>query len=233
MRFLKLASTLVLVGLLAALLAACGGSDDKSGGVAGPAGGQPGGPGSSLPVQTDDDAPDLGDDEEVAGAIATAMAGGELPDEIATALAGGELPANIIEALSTADALTDIDDQNADVDACALLTNEEIEAATGLPVTDEPSSADMIFNSCSWNIGDMGASVTLALDDKFLYEQMRGENDEDVDGIGDEAYWSWLHALYVRTGDRYFDIQVVTLEGGDAELNAAKELALKVIERLP
>ena len=128
-----------------------------------------------------------------------------------------------------------------EIDPCALLTKEEVEAAVGTSVTEPEGSVEQQFAECDFNDPDapdwliVGVSV-FTLEDK---DQARDSFElgsgswETVTGIGDDAYWAdALNSLEVLKGRYDISIDVAPTDGKD-DLAIAKELAAKVVDRLP
>ena len=116
--------------------------------------------------------------------------------------------------------------QSLSQDPCALVTVEEVEAATGGTVVraglipDErlirPPDAEefdlpQIFtaNPCEYVLDSMYASITVYVDPHgagdFSDQRERDPiNTETIEDVGDEAYAHGLASLHVRVGDGYF-----------------------------
>lgn len=122
-------------------------------------------------------------------------------------------------------------------DACGLLTNEEITAATDLPVIGSqhrpPSIGDSPFNTCDWEL-DGGNFETLRLsispaDQAREYFDAGKTDPVPVPDIGDEAYWEeHLTNLNVIQGDFSFSLQPLLQPGKDRRA-AAEALARNVL----
>lgn len=122
-----------------------------------------------------------------------------------------------------------------DFDACTLLTVEEIAEATGVTVDVGEPFGDPPFYDCQWTANGGGFDVSLFTgerDDVEFYFGIGHEADEEVDGVGDEAYWDdTLASLEVLTGN----YSVTVGSGGTAVMTLEEtiEVAEKVIDRLP
>jgi hypothetical protein len=128
---------------------------------------------------------------------------------------------------------------------CDLVTSDDVEEALDDPVTDGTEST--ISLSCGYALAS-GNSVNLNLGSQEDFETgvfRTGDLGEPVPGVGDQAAW-WFQAdvgagvagdqgiLSVRQGDFYFHVKLF-LSGLDeaTQLEIAKELAAKAVERLP
>ena len=138
-------------------------------------------------------------------------------------------------ALATASALVSKQsNQNgaARVDACSLLTPDEVGAAVGMPASVDPGHSNV--SECEWAVGDpeLGKTVTLSLVSQSEYDIFKGQSPVAVSGLGDEAYWGMVYVLGVRSGNRAFHIQIVTFQDDAVVRQAAQDLAAKVLQRL-
>ena len=136
-----------------------------------------------------------------------------------------------------------------DIDPCALVTKEEVEAAVGASVL-EPQREDFAnLFTCSYNDPDTPIVRTVSVNvivaeredqARDSYEMFKdlAPDAEAVAGIGDEAFWdSVVKGLDVRLEvlKGKYDISIkidLSPDGGDA-LAIAKELAAKLLGRLP
>jgi hypothetical protein len=129
------------------------------------------------------------------------------------------------------------------LDACSLLTKEEVEAALGTSVTEPEREETPQLVFCSFN--DPQTPIrTLVLVSIFMgkdadqareiyrLSKSNAADAQTVGGIGDEAFWDGiLTDLQVLKGKYAIEIDV-SPDGYDA-LAVAKELAGKVLSRLP
>jgi hypothetical protein len=122
---------------------------------------------------------------------------------------------------------------------CDLVTPEEVEEALGKPVAETYELGDL---TCRYNIAPRDTvqieQGTQQIFEEGIYGEYAAAGREPVSGIGDEAAWFGRVApffLAVRQGDVYFQVALNLYEEVDSEtqLEIAKELAGKVIERLP
>jgi hypothetical protein len=203
LRALAALSFLALSGLV--LLAACGGNNEES--TATPAG-------TRAPTAT--------------------QAPAETPSAAAT-----ESPA--AEATQTATAAPQA--SGGEIDPCALLTKAEVEAAIDTSVTEPEPEQSANLVACNYNDPNTPifhlVSVTVliggdAAEAKDLYDLAKGNaaDAQTVSGIGDDAFWdSVLNGLEVLKGK--YDIRIDVSPDDLDELTAAKDLATKVVDRLP
>ena len=122
---------------------------------------------------------------------------------------------------------------------CDLVTPEEVEEALGKPVAETYELGDL---TCRYNIAPRDTvqieQGTQQVFEEGIYGEYAAAGREPVSGIGDEAAWFGRVApffLAVRQGDVYFQVALNLYEEVDSEtqLEIAKELAGKAIERLP
>lgn len=130
------------------------------------------------------------------------------------------------------------------VDACALVTKADIEAAIGAPVLDGEAEQAANLYTCSYNdpafanISIAGVAVFVELREgeaQEIYELAKSNAAEvqEVDGIGDEAYWDdTLNTMQILSGKYELGIDVASEEGRD-QVAAAKTIGAKAIAALP
>ena len=129
------------------------------------------------------------------------------------------------------------------IDPCSLLTKAEVEAAIGASVTEPEPEAAANLVACSYNDPETPifslVSVTVFIggdaneaSDVYELTKDNAADAETVGGIGNDAFWdSVLNGLEVLEGK--YDVRIdVSPDGGD-ELAIAKDLAAKVVDRLP
>jgi len=129
------------------------------------------------------------------------------------------------------------------IDACSLLTKAEVEAAIGTSVTGPEPEQSANLVACNFNDPNtpifhlVSVSVLIgenANDASDVYELAKSNaaDAQTVGGIGNDAFWdSVLNGLEVLKGK--YDIRIdVSPDGGD-QLAIAKDLAAKVVARLP
>jgi len=124
-----------------------------------------------------------------------------------------------------------------DIDACALLSEAEAAGFLGAPVTGTEPFKIRTFYACEWSaeagvvdlvlqVGVFDFSASSAV---FTDAASAAGDPEPMSGVGDEAYWTALHELYVRSGDRMFS--VIPTTPGDRD--QAAEVARLIVPRLP
>lgn len=114
---------------------------------------------------------------------------------------------------------------------CDLVPVEDVEEALGESVTGSTEFKDV---ACGYST--TGGSVNIEGFPQSGFEV--SELGEPVAGIGDEAAWliGALNILSVRQGDFYFQIRLGPGGPGEhtaAQLEAAKDMATKAVERIP
>ena len=145
------------------------------------------------------------------------------------------------------------------VEACSLLTSEEIEAAQGEPVQEtKPTQrvdrglamSDCYFalptftNAVSLSVGQRGdgPNARHASDfwkDIFTEATVRGSEKspppKKVEGLGDDAYWTGnerMGALHVLQGERYLRISVGGPGDQQAKIDKCRQLIEAALRRL-
>lgn len=125
-------------------------------------------------------------------------------------------------------------------DVCALLTEEEIQDATGAAFPAGTNSDFPPFYSCAW-MNDNLDSVDVSLISRdegadALFDLNPGVDTEDVDGLGDRAHWlkGALPMLEVLDGDWYVSIDInISDFDEEQQKQASIQLAEAVLDRLP
>jgi hypothetical protein len=125
------------------------------------------------------------------------------------------------------------------IDACQLLTKQEVEAALGRTVGDAIPEATPPFFGCRFAApsGFDGAAMTVGVygsppEALATFEMALKINSyQQVSGVGDRAYLSPINDITVLKG-RYELSVDVTLSKGD-ERAAARRLAELAVARLP
>lgn len=127
-------------------------------------------------------------------------------------------------------------------DACALLTQQEVSDATGLPFgagvpNDEFSSEDVVV--CDWASDDPFATAQVLVsvggdgfeDQRASLEEAFGEETVDVD-LADAAYRTAEGSLVaMRVGDLFVQVSYLPSESDDVT-DATLELARAALDRL-
>ena len=127
------------------------------------------------------------------------------------------------------------------VDACSLLTRAEAEAAIGKS-TGEPVRNDVApVYSCSYATPDRVNNVSVNVmsygDARQAHDSyvmaVKVNNYEEISGLGDRAYKSVVHDLVVLKGRYEVSLDVTLPLEKDEQIAKARELAARVLPRLP
>jgi hypothetical protein len=134
------------------------------------------------------------------------------------------------------------DDPADDVAACDLLTPDEVEAAVGSPVkegiqTSGPAVTGGDFSTCLWQSADPEnpadtATITI-YENAAAADSVRGEDSQDLEGIGDQAFSDTVSSVWVYDGDKSFFAQWYIFGTMDDEgLEQSKALAQAAADAL-
>jgi len=129
-----------------------------------------------------------------------------------------------------------------DVKACDLLTPDQVEAAVGSPVKDGiPTSGPAItggdFTTCVWQSADPEhpadtATITI-YENADAADSVRGEDSQDLEGIGDRAFSDSVSSVWVYDGEKSFFAQWYIFGTMDDEgLEQSKALAQAAADAL-
>ena len=148
------------------------------------------------------------------------------------------------------------------VDACAMLTSQEIESIQGEALKDtklSESSADGLnVSQCFFTLPTFTNSISLVVtqraegagardprevwketfhrdEEKDREEEGESRPPQKISGIGDEAFWLNSPAagiLYVLKGSSFVRISIGGREDQQTKIKKSKALAQKVIDRL-
>jgi hypothetical protein len=91
-----------------------------------------------------------------------------------------------------------------DVDACALVSEDEVSAIIGIDVITVPQANVSGGSVCHWEEPDDGFyTVRLTIGPASLYETLRSNVATDLDGLGDEAWSAFVGEvdIGVRVGE--------------------------------
>ena len=125
----------------------------------------------------------------------------------------------------------------ASVEACSLLTAQEVSEALAQEVAEgKPSLAtNANASACEWSGGSVSAILeVLTQGGAAWYDSVNfGQEDEPVEGIGDKAGFDDIGVLDVLAGDKMLSLQIILFFSDVDELEAAKSLAQRVLDRLP
>ena len=125
-----------------------------------------------------------------------------------------------------------------EIDACSLLTDDEIEAVLGTPVTGAPDSDGVEqFSGCTWE-GEGLAIVRVSVlsaskEEVTAYFEFAKNDSEAVDGLGDGAQWNDLTKSLEILVDDNTDVSITVAGSESDEKQTAIDLADKVLNRLP
>jgi hypothetical protein len=124
------------------------------------------------------------------------------------------------------------------VDPCQLVTQQEVDAVAGTPLAAGQPAGNPV-ESCTWTgaptgplgqvevfVGD-GAKKFLDIDRDVL-----GHSFTSVAGLGDEAY-AEDDAIFVRKGVIWVALRLTRLNDSRANDAPLKELASRIVTRLP
>jgi hypothetical protein len=143
-------------------------------------------------------------------------------------------------------------------EACALLTNAEIEPVLGEPVKERKpgtqATGGLLTSQCFFGTSsarsvsltvtraNAAGRSTLAPREYWRRQFHPHESEKERDtqarpiaGVGDEAYWTgnrFAGALYVLRGNAFLRISVGGIPDEQARIAAAKALALAALKRL-
>ena len=134
------------------------------------------------------------------------------------------------------------DDPEENVVACDLLTADEVEAAVGSPVkegiqTSGPAAIGGDFSTCVWQSADPDnpadtATITI-YQNAAAADSVRGEDSQDLEGIGDQAFSDTVSSVWVYDGDKSFFAQWYIFGTMDDEgLEQSKALAQAAADAL-
>ena len=127
-------------------------------------------------------------------------------------------------------------EKTGDINPCSLLTQEEISAVLGQPVT-EAKVVSTPRPNCNYAVGDGSLTVFVFSDPSAAGGFQAGKTIQDahteaVAGIGDDAYWSPdIKTLNVLKNHIYFTVQFYGIRSPSKE--TMKALAQKAMMRLP
>jgi hypothetical protein len=133
---------------------------------------------------------------------------------------------------------------DAAVDACALVSKAEVEAAVGAALLDGEPEQFANLSTCSYKdpaspiFTVAGLSVLVTASDSDAQEvfdlaKSNAAGVKEVDGLGDSSYWDdVLGTLQVVQGIYELSVDVASYEGTD-QLSAAEDIARTALSRLP
>lgn len=126
-----------------------------------------------------------------------------------------------------------------DVDACALVTTDEVSAALGETVAEGIGTSQSPFATCTWE-AESGNFIDVMVysasrDEVEAYFEISREDFEEIDGIGEAAYWAGSPFLQIEVLQGTYDvaISVGVYEPDFDARRVAIDLAGKAIDRIP
>jgi Protein of unknown function (DUF3558) len=164
-------------------------------------------------------------------AALSACGGGDVDDDKASDKPStSEAPSERIEEMALADM------------ACSVLTADEVAEAVGAPVkqgigtSGEPVTGGE-FSTCVWQSDDEdnpADTATLTIySNTAAADSVRGEDSQDLEGIGDQAFSDSVSSVWAYVGERSFFAQWYLFGTMDDEgLEQSKALAKAVADKL-
>jgi hypothetical protein len=122
-----------------------------------------------------------------------------------------------------------------EVDACALLTADEVVLAIGVPVDEGEPFESPPFYDCEWSGEGGGINLSVFGAERVeveSYFEIGHEADERVDDVGEEAFWDDERAIIEVLSGNY-SVSVSSVGSAALSLEAAANLADIAISRLP
>lgn len=147
----------------------------------------------------------------------------------------------------------------APIDACSLITSEEIEAVQGEPLKEtkpaQRAERGLAISECFFTLPTFANSISLSVaqkgggpdarDAREFWQETFGdaatkESEKSgpprkMEGVGDDAFWTGddrMGALYVLTGSRYLRISAGGPGDQAAKIKKCQALAEMVLKRL-
>jgi hypothetical protein len=130
------------------------------------------------------------------------------------------------------------------IDTCSLLKKPEVESAIGRSVAeglkDAGKTGEFNFSHCTYKDRDLPLVLLTVYtyqigkaEIKTLFDSAKKQagDAETVNGLGDAAYWWKSKTTLLAIKDKY--MISLFLGSGVAKLEAAKNIAEKVVQRLP
>lgn len=128
------------------------------------------------------------------------------------------------------------------IDACALLTKDEVEAVIGMPVgSPQPEESPPPFSGCRYEEDGLTQIVSIGVvawndvDEAEASFEFGADQYAAVEGLGDRAYNSQpIDDVTVLAGRYELSVGLYFVSDDDeAELEMARELAATALDRLP
>ena len=175
-----------------------------------------------------------GDDGE-----STATPGGTRTPAATAAATGTRAPAATASLRATQAATATPQASTGEIDPCALVTKEEAEAIIGESLDEPLVTITELLASCLYSTPDFDSVNVDVLtydsedDAKSLFQLAIDINDyPEVEGIGDQAYDSRPIGDITALKGKYELSVDISVEGGDADFETAKDVAAKAVDRL-
>ena len=176
-----------------------------------------------------------GDDEE-----STATPSGTRAPAATQTTTGTQAPAETASPQAEETATAAPQTSGGEIDPCDLVTKEEAEAIIGESLGDPVVTITELLVSCLYSTPDFDSVNVdvLIYDDEDQaeggFELALDINDyPEVEGIGDRAYDSRpIGDITVLKGKYELSVDV-SVEGGEADFETAKDVAAKAVDRLP
>jgi hypothetical protein len=134
------------------------------------------------------------------------------------------------------------DEAVGEIDVCALLTNEEVEAVIGMPVgAAQPEESEAPFFGCRYEEDGLSQVVSVGVimwadaQEAEASFEFGADQYPAVEGVGERAYNSQpIDDISVLAGRYEVSIGLYFVSDDDeAELEMASELAVVIVGRLP
>ena len=123
------------------------------------------------------------------------------------------------------------------VDACALLTDVEVQALLGAVVPGAPENVEPLFFGCRWDTDLATVSIDVishgdAEAARASFDTFLGDN-EKIEGVGDAALSNILTDIAFISGAYEVTIYLGADLDEAAKAQSVREIALTIIPRLP
>lgn len=178
--------------------------------------------------------PACGDDDDAVGGTEDTEVGDEADAEASDLEATGVESAGVTGPPAAAD--------DAGIDACALLTKDEVEAVIGMPVgSPQPEESPAPFFGCRYEedgltqIVSIGVLAWSDVEEAEASFEFGADQYPAIEGLGDRAYNSQpIDEVTVLAGRYELSVGLYFVSDDDeAELAMARELAATALDRLP
>jgi hypothetical protein len=155
---------------------------------------------------------------------------------------GADAEATDVEDTDASGQATDANGAVGEIDVCALLTKEEVEAVIGMPAgSAQPEESAPPFFGCRYEEDGLSQMVSIGVlawgdaEEAEASFEFGADQYPAVEGIGDRAYNSQpIDDLTVLAGRYELSVGLYFVSDDDeAELAMASELAAVALDRLP